>query len=183
VSVVNAPNLLTLYRILSVPAIVIILLTRFEGWEIVGFVVFVLAAITDAVDGYWARKKKLVTVVGQLLDPTADKLLIASALICLVQIGRVPAWMAVVIIGRELAVSGFRAIASSRGLTIPASALGKAKMGMESWTIAALILGPYILGKLYIVARVGLWIVFFIAVVSAAEYYLKFGPQIISKES
>ncbi len=182
-SVVNVPNLLTLYRILSVPAIVIILLTPFEGREIVGFVVFVLAAITDALDGYWARKKKLVTVIGQLLDPTADKLLIASALICLVEIGRVPAWMAVVIIGRELAVSGFRAIAAARGLTIPASALGKAKMGNEVWTIAGLILGPEILGKLYILPRVGLWIVFLIAVASAAEYYLKFGPRIISKQS
>jgi CDP-diacylglycerol--glycerol-3-phosphate 3-phosphatidyltransferase len=183
VSVVNVPNLLTLYRILSVPAIVVILLTPFKGREIIGFIVFVLAAITDALDGYLARKNKLVTVVGQLLDPTADKLLIASALICLVKIGRVPAWMAVVIIGREIAVSGFRAIAASKGLTIPASALGKAKMGMEVWTIAALILGPVILGKLYIVARVGLWIVFLIAVASAAEYYLKFGPQVISKES
>ena len=182
-SLVNIPNILTLYRILSVPAIVIILLTPFNGRDVVGFVVFVLAAITDALDGYLARRNKLVTVVGQLLDPTADKLLIASALICLVRLGRVPAWMAVVIIGRELAVSGFRAIAASKGLTIPASVLGKAKMGMESWTIAGLILGPVILGKLYILPRLGLWLVFLIAVASAAEYYLKFGPQIISKET
>ena len=179
----NIPNYLTLFRILSVPALVIILLTPFEGRDIVGFIVFVLASITDALDGYWARKKKLVTVIGQLMDPTADKLLVASALICLVKLDRVPAWMAIVIIGRELAVSGFRAIAASKGLTIQASPLGKAKMGMETWTISALILGPAILGKLYIIAEIGLWLVFVVVVASAVEYYIKFGPQIISKQS
>ncbi len=178
----NFPNFLTLLRILSVPALVVLLLTSFDGRDIVAFTVYVLASLTDMLDGYWARKKKLVTVIGALLDPTADKLLVTSALICLIKLGRVPAWAAVIIIGRELAVSGFRAIASSKGLNIPASPLGKAKMGLESWTIGGLILGPTILGKIYIVPQVGLWLTVVVALASAAEYYIKFGPQILSRE-
>jgi len=120
--------------------------------------------------------------MGQLLDPTADKLLITSAIICLVKLGRVPAWAAVVVIGRELAISGFRAIASSKGLNIPASGLGKAKMGIESWAIGALVLGPVYWGKFYFVAQAGLWLVIVAALVSAAEYYVRYGPQVLSKQ-
>jgi len=180
---VNIPNSLSLARIFAIPVLVAVMLTNFEGHDIVALAIFVFASLTDWLDGWLARKKELVTVLGQLLDPTADKLLIASALICLVELGRVPAWAAVVIIGREIAVSGFRAMASSRGLNIPASALGKAKMGSESWVLGALILGPLYLGKFYIAARVGLWLVFFLAVVSAVEYFVRYGPRVISQQS
>ncbi len=177
------PNYLTLARIIAIPALVAVMLTNFPGRDLVATAIFVFASLTDWLDGYLARKKGLVTVIGQVLDPTADKLLITSAIICLVHLGRVPAWAAVVIIGRELAVSGFRSIASSRGVNIPASRLGKTKMGMESWAVGALILGPDYLGKLYILANpVGLWLVIIIALASAAEYYIRFGPQILSKQ-
>jgi CDP-diacylglycerol--glycerol-3-phosphate 3-phosphatidyltransferase len=158
------------------------MLTNFQGRDIVALVIFVFASITDWLDGYLARKKGLVTVIGQLLDPTADKLLIMSALICLVHLGRVAAWAAIVIIGRELAVSGFRAMASSRGINIPASGLGKAKMGIESWVIGALVLGPLYLGKFYVLAQIGLWLVIIAALASAVEYYVRFGPRVLSKQ-
>jgi CDP-diacylglycerol---glycerol-3-phosphate 3-phosphatidyltransferase len=178
----NAPNVLTMMRILAVPALVAILLTRFEGREIAGFSIFLLASLTDMVDGFLARKNKEVTVFGQLLDPTADKLLIASVLICLVERGVVPAWMAVIIIGREIAVTGFRAIASSRGHHIPAFPLGKIKMVLEIVTLCLLILGPVLLGKLYSLAQVGLWLTIVVAIASAAEYYIRFGPVVLSKD-
>lgn len=179
----NFPNLLSLLRILAIPGLVAVLLTDFAGRDLVGAAIFVFASLTDWLDGYWARKKGLVTVMGQLLDPTADKLLIASALICLVHLGRVPAWMAVIIIGRELAMSGFRSIASSRGVTIPASALGKAKMGVESWTVGFLILGPLYLGRFFIAVQVLLWVVVALAVLSAVEYYVRFGRKVLSSGS
>jgi CDP-diacylglycerol---glycerol-3-phosphate 3-phosphatidyltransferase len=179
---VNVPNTLSLVRILAIPALVAVMVTDFRGHDLVAVVIFTLASLTDWLDGYLARKKKLVTVLGQLLDPTADKLLIASALICLVELGRVPAWVAVLIIGREIAVSGFRAMASSKGVNIPASILGKAKMGSESWIVGALVLGPIYLGKFYIIAQVGLWVAVILAVLSAVEYFVRFGPGVLSQK-
>jgi CDP-diacylglycerol--glycerol-3-phosphate 3-phosphatidyltransferase len=178
--IVNGPNILTMLRIVAIPALVAVMLTDFAGRDLVAFAVFVPAALTDWVDGWWARRKNQTTVFGELLDPTADKLLVAAALVCLQAQGRVPAWMVVVIIGRELAVSGFRALASSRGVHIPALLLGKAKMALETWTIAGLILGAAILGRIYIIPRVGLWLVLVAALVSAAEYYIRYWPRIAS---
>jgi CDP-diacylglycerol---glycerol-3-phosphate 3-phosphatidyltransferase len=180
---VNVPNTLTFTRILAIPVLVVVMLTDFRGRDVVALAIFVFASLTDWLDGYLARKKGLVTVVGQLLDPMADKLLIASALICLVHLDRVPAWAAIVIIGRELAVTGFRAMASSKGLNIPAGGLGKAKMGIESWVVGALVLGPLYLGKLFVLARIGLWVVIAFALASAADYYVKFGPRVLSKQA
>jgi CDP-diacylglycerol--glycerol-3-phosphate 3-phosphatidyltransferase len=180
---VNVPNYISLARILAIPAVVAVMLTDFRGNDLVACVIFVLASLSDWLDGWLARRKRMVTVLGQLLDPTADKLLIASALICLVEIGRVPAWAAIVIIGREIAVTGFRARASSKGINIPASAFGKAKMGSESWIIGALVLGPIYLGKFYVVAKVGLWLIFALAIISALEYFVRFGPQVISQQA
>jgi CDP-diacylglycerol--glycerol-3-phosphate 3-phosphatidyltransferase len=179
----NAPNVLTLLRILSVPAIVIILLTDFRGREITGFIIFLFASLTDMIDGFLARRKQMITVFGQLLDPIADKLLIASAFICFVERRIVPAWMAVIIIGREIAVTGFRAIASSKGLNIPASPLGKVKMVLEVVTLCLLILGPDILGKLYPLSRLGLWLIIITAVSSAVEYYIRFKPAVLSRDA
>ena len=177
----NIPNYLSLARILAIPALVAVMLTDFRGHDLAAMIIFAFASLTDLFDGWLARRKELVTVLGQLLDPTADKLLIASALICLVDLQRVPAWAAIVIIGREIAVTGFRAMASSKGVNIPASAFGKAKMGSESWVIGALILGPLYLGKFYIAAKVGLWLVFVLAIVSAVEYFVRYGPRVISQ--
>ncbi len=179
----NVPNILTVVRILLIPVLVVIILAKFQGKEIIAFVTFLLAVLTDSLDGHLARRKKQITVLGQLLDPVADKLLIASVFICLVQLGSVPAWMAVIIIGREMAVTGFRAIASSKGITIPALRLGKIKMLLETITVCLLLLGEKILGSFFFLSQVGLWLVIIAALVSAAEYYLKFGPHILSKQS
>jgi CDP-diacylglycerol--glycerol-3-phosphate 3-phosphatidyltransferase len=180
---VNGPLILTLFRILSIPVLVIVLLSRFQGQHVTAFAIFLIATVTDMLDGFWARRKKQITVIGQLLDPTADKLLIVSVLVCLVGTRIVPSWMAVVIIGREIAVTGFRAIASSRGVNIPASVLGKIKMISESVTIALLLLGERILGQYYLLARIGLWLTVVAAVVSGAEYYIRFGRAVISDRS
>jgi CDP-diacylglycerol--glycerol-3-phosphate 3-phosphatidyltransferase len=181
---VNIPNYLTMARILAIPALVATMLARYRGHEIVALVIFVLATLTDAVDGWIARKKGKITVLGQLLDPTADKLLITSALICLVELGLIPASAAIIIIGREIAVTGFRAMASSKGINIPASAFGKAKMGSESWVLGAFVLGPNYLGKIIMgAAKIGLWLVVALAIVSAVEYFIRFGPRVISEQT
>jgi CDP-diacylglycerol--glycerol-3-phosphate 3-phosphatidyltransferase len=179
----NAPLVLTSLRVAAIPILVIVLLSDFRGKELLSFIIFFIATLTDMLDGFWARRKKQTTVMGQLLDPTADKLLIASVLICLVETGTVPAWMAVIIVGREMAVSGFRAMASSKGITIPASALGKIKMILETFTIYSLLLGEKILGPFFILSRVGLWLVILVAVLSAAEYSWRFGRAVISSRT
>jgi len=172
--------ILTLLRIAAIPVLVVILHSEIHGKELISFIIFFVATLTDMLDGLWARRKRQVTTLGQLLDPTADKLLIVSALICLVDTGAVPAWMAVIIIGRELAVSGFRAIASSGGINIPASALGKIKMILETFTIYLLLLGEKILGSFYILSKIGLWLVILVAVTSAGEYCWRFGRAVLS---
>lgn len=179
----TGPLILTSLRIAAIPILVVVLLSDFRGKELVSFIIFFLATLTDMLDGFWARRKRQTTVLGQLLDPTADKLLIASALICLVEIGTVPAWMAVIIIGREIAVSGFRAMAASKGINIPASVLGKIKMILETFTIYILLLGEKILGPFYILSRVGLWLVILVAVLSAAEYSWRFGRAVVSNRT
>ncbi|MFQ6070145.1 MAG: CDP-diacylglycerol--glycerol-3-phosphate 3-phosphatidyltransferase [Candidatus Aminicenantales bacterium] len=179
----NIPNLLSLLRIFFIPLLVVVLLTPFRGQELAGLAIFLLATVTDSLDGFWARRRKQITVLGQLLDPVADKLLTASAFICFVERGDVTSWMVVIIVGREIAVTGFRAVASSKGITIQASALGKIKMFLETVTICLLIGGGKYLGKFYFLTRIGLWLVIVAAVVSAAEYIIKFGPRILSDKS
>ena len=179
----NLPIFLTLLRILFIPGLVVALLTEFTGKELTAFIIFVLAALTDSLDGIVARRRKQITALGKLLDPIADKLLIASALICLIQLGAVSAWMVVIILGREIAVTGFRAIASSKGVIISASRIAKLKMLFETITIGILILGEKYLGSFSILGQVGLWIVVFTAWMSALEYYIKYGPLVLSKET
>ncbi len=177
----NLPIFLTLLRILLIPGLVVVLLSRFEGKELTALAIFVLAAITDSLDGILARRRKQITAMGQLLDPIADKLLIASAFICLVELGAVSAWMVIIILGREIAVTGFRALASSKGIIISASRIGKLKMLSEVFTIGFLILGERYLGNFYFLSQILLWIVIATAVLSAVEYYVKFGPRVLSK--
>jgi CDP-diacylglycerol--glycerol-3-phosphate 3-phosphatidyltransferase len=179
----NVPNLLTITRILAIPVLIIVLLSQFKGREIVGFAIFLLAASTDILDGMWARRKNQVTTIGKLLDPIADKLLVAAALICLVELGTVASWMAIVLIGRGIAVTGLRAIASSQSHHIQASRLGKIKMWVEAIAISLLILGSNILGSFYILAQIGLWLAIAVSVISGTEYFLKFRFVFASKDS
>ena len=137
----NLPNSLTLVRIFLIPLLVVVLLTKFDGKELVGASIFGVAALTDWLDGFLARRRKQVTTFGQLMDPLADKLLVTAALISLVQMELAPAWMVAVILGRELGVTMLRSVAYSRGITIPASPLGKVKMLSQVVAILLLILG------------------------------------------
>ena len=182
----NLPNGLTILRIFFVPLLVVVLLTRepnfnvfglpfhFEMW---GVLILLVAASTDVADGYLARKRREVTTLGILLDPIADKLLISAAFISLVEMGLAPAWMVVIVIGRDFTVMGLRNIAAAEGLVIPASALGKTKMVLEVITVSILILAAKhpmfrLLGTLL------LWLVVISAVVSAAHYFTVFWRQV-----
>jgi len=176
----NVPNSLTLLRIFLVPFLVVVLLTKFEGKEIWGVVIFLVAAATDMLDGWLARRRGQVTSLGILLDPIADKLLTSAAFISLVQVQPeiVPAWMVVVIVGREFAMSDLRSVASARGILIPASIWGKVKMGSQVVAITLLIIGEKIedlTGRkgLVIVGQIALWVVVVLAVLSLMDYLSK----------
>ena len=170
----NLPNSLTTFRIFLVPVLVVVLLTKFEGKEIWAVAIFLVAAGTDALDGYVARRRGQVTALGTLLDPVADKLLISAALISLVEEGLAPAWMVVIIVGRELAVSGLRSLASQRGIEIAASVWGKFKMISQVLAIVLLILDRKLPLPFSRSGETMLWVVVVLAVFSAADYSLKF---------
>jgi CDP-diacylglycerol--glycerol-3-phosphate 3-phosphatidyltransferase len=147
---------------------------HFEFW---GVLILLMAAATDWADGYFARRRLQVTTLGILLDPIADKLLISAAFVSLVDMHLVPAWMVVIIIGREFTVLGLRNIASAEGFTIAASALGKTKMVLQVCAVAVLIAGaghP----SLKPLALLLLWLVVVSALVSAAQYFLRFWSQL-----
>jgi CDP-diacylglycerol---glycerol-3-phosphate 3-phosphatidyltransferase len=181
----NLPNLLTLLRIFFVPLLVAGLLADDLGWqafvrisgELFALAVFLAAAGTDLLDGYLARRWGQVTTVGTLLDPIADKLLIMAALISLVWIHRVSAWMAIFIVGREFAVSGLRQIAASAGYTIGASDLGKTKMTAQVIAIA-LVIGGIRWQSLNEIALIAMWTVVLFGVVSAVDYFRKFWRKV-----
>src|SRR5947208_5909840 len=135
----NVPNVLTLLRIVAVPVLVVVLLGAIPGGDAVAAAVFALAALTDGLDGYIARSQGSVTTFGKLMDPLADKLLIVAALVSLVSLDRLQAWVAMVIIARELAVTGLRSLAAERGVVIAASWLGKVKTALQVAAVFALI--------------------------------------------
>lgn len=182
----NLPNSLTILRIFFVPLLVVVLLTREPNWnfwglsvhfEIWGMLILLAAAATDAADGYFARKRAEITTLGILLDPIADKLLISAAFISLAAMGLAPAWMVVIIIGREFVVDGLRSIASGEGLIIPASTLGKTKMFLQ--VIAGCIViysATHPSFKLFALLLLGLVVIS--AVVSAVHYFLMFWSQV-----
>ncbi|MFN8160091.1 MAG: CDP-diacylglycerol--glycerol-3-phosphate 3-phosphatidyltransferase [Solirubrobacterales bacterium] len=135
----NVPNLLTMLRILAVPVVVVALLGETPNGDALAAAVFALAALTDGLDGYIARSRGSVTTFGKLMDPLADKLLVTAALVSLVSLGRLEAWVAMVIIAREFAVTGLRAIAADRGIVIAASWMGKVKTVLQIAAVFALI--------------------------------------------
>ena len=164
----NLPNKLTILRVLLVPIFVVFMLTdlggRYSNW--IALVIFVAASLTDSLDGYLARKNNLVTNFGKFMDPLADKLLVCSALICLMAINRVPAWMVLIIIAREFIISGFRLVASDAGVVIAASYWGKFKTISQIVMIIALLIEfPY--------AFVFSWIAVILTVVSLVDYVAK----------
>lgn len=181
----NVPNALTLLRIFLVPLLVVVLLTKMPAKEFIALGVFLVAAATDALDGYWARKYKKVTTLGTLLDPIADKLLISAALISLVDLQEADAWAVCIIIGREFAVSGLRAIAASHGIIISASRLGKFKMATQVIGISLMILGARLddIGLWRRTGRVALYVMTAVALVSGIDYFRRYLKKIMAMES
>jgi CDP-diacylglycerol---glycerol-3-phosphate 3-phosphatidyltransferase len=169
----NLPLSLTILRIFFVPLVVVLLLTKGHNMDLWAVAVFLLAATTDLLDGYLARKRGQVTALGILLDPLADKLLTASAFISLVELHLVPAWMVVIIIGRELAVTGLRSIASAQGFLLQASDLGKSKMVLQVMAISVITLEARS-SPLPLAGTVLLWMVVVFAVVSGTQYFWDF---------
>ena len=138
---INVPNVLTVIRILLVPVLVVALLEKTSGGDLLAAVVFVVASVTDAIDGYLARSRNWVTNFGKLMDPIADKLLIIAALIALVSLGRLEAWVAMVIIAREFAVTVLRvAVGAGQGVVISANWFGKIKTALQVAMVLALII-------------------------------------------
>jgi CDP-diacylglycerol--glycerol-3-phosphate 3-phosphatidyltransferase len=175
----TVPNLLTLFRILLIPVLAAALLSGIESGDIVAAIVFAVASFTDALDGWIARRNKDVTTFGKLMDPLADKLLVTSALVSLVALDRLQAWVAMVIIAREFAVTGLRQLAMEHGEVIHASAWGKVKTAAQIAMVLVLILvegSPFWVDAL-VYATVA------ITVVSAADYFFGFRALIHARPS
>lgn len=190
----NLPNSITLIRIFSIPLLIWILSSaRFSSVhgekELLASALFIAAAMTDGIDGYLARKRDQITTMGILLDPLADKLLIAAAFVVLVQLNPslVPAWVAIVVIGREFLVSGLRSIAASEGFTIEASQLGKLKMVVQIVAVVAVILDHrwkvwpvygYYVFPIHWIALLSIWFMVCVSLVSATDYFVAFWSKI-----
>jgi CDP-diacylglycerol--glycerol-3-phosphate 3-phosphatidyltransferase len=171
----NLPNALTLLRILLVPVVVVALTVETDNGEAIAAVVFAIAALTDGLDGYIARSRQSVTTFGKVMDPVADKLMIAAALISLVSLEKLAAWVAMVIIAREFAVSGLRIAAGQQGVVIPASGLGKLKTIVQVVAVLALIAASdheaaWVQALVYAMVAV--------TVASGADYFLNFRRRI-----
>jgi len=179
----NIPNLLSIFRILLVPPLVVVLLTKFDGKEWWGLGLFLLAALMDFLDGYLARKRQEVTRLGTLLDPAADKILVSAAFISLVELDPlvVPAWMVVVIIAREFAVTSLRSFAAAESIVIPAGASGKIKTIVQIVAIALLIIYNQ-LGEFRHLAPISLWVALVITAYSGIEYFVRFGRVILRED-
>jgi CDP-diacylglycerol--glycerol-3-phosphate 3-phosphatidyltransferase len=191
---VNLPNSITLTRIFCIPVLVWILSSAHfssanGAKELLASALFIAAAMTDGIDGYLARKRDQITTMGILLDPIADKLLVAAAFIALVQVNPtlVPAWVAIVVIGREFLVSGLRSIAASEGFTIEASELGKFKMVVQIVSVVAVILDhrwkewplySHYIFPVHWIAYVAIWFMVCVSLVSGADYFVAFWSKI-----
>ncbi|HMU31434.1 MAG: CDP-diacylglycerol--glycerol-3-phosphate 3-phosphatidyltransferase [Nitrospira sp.] len=181
---INLPNVLTLVRILLIPVFVMLLIDPTPDRALSAAIVFVVAAVTDLLDGYVARKTGQITKLGRLLDPIADKLLVLSALILLVQVDRVSALVAILIIAREVAVTGLRAIAASEGLIMSAEVTGKYKMALQVIAIVLLVLEGTVvetIGNLHLAGIVTLYLSLILGYVSGAQYVWSFWRQVGAK--
>lgn len=167
----NLPNKLTIFRVILIPFFVVLLLfdiTAYDKWIALG--IFIVASLTDFLDGHIARKYNLVTNFGKFMDPLADKLLVCSAMICLVELARIPAWVVIVIIAREFIISGFRLVASDNGVVIAASYWGKFKTTFQILMICLMIAD---LEPLAIVTQIVMWVALALTVISLVDYLVK----------
>jgi CDP-diacylglycerol--glycerol-3-phosphate 3-phosphatidyltransferase len=179
VKIFNVPNLLSLSRILAVPVFVVLMLEPSPFRALIAGIIFAVAAATDWLDGHLARRWGQVTKIGKLLDPVADKILIMSAFIILVEIDVIYAWIAVVFIAREFIVTGLRSIASAEGVVIPAETVGKYKVGAQITAILALLLNYYVnTAWLKELGWFAIWVAMILSVYSAVQYFRTYGRQL-----
>lgn len=169
----NLPNKLTVLRVIMIPFFVFFLL--YHGGEnttfrMISLVLFIVASLTDLLDGKIARKYNLVTNFGKFMDPLADKLLVCSALICLIELGQLPAWMVIIIISREFIISGFRLVASDNGVVIAASYWGKFKTTFQMVAVVLLILN---IPALSLITNLCVWVALALTVISLIDYIAK----------
>jgi len=174
----NLPNALTLSRILIVPVLVVVLLTKTSGWQFIGLGLFLVASLTDFLDGFLARRRKQVTALGKLLDPAADKILTSAAFISLVGLGLAPAWMVVVVVAREFAVSSLRSLAAAQDVVLAASFAGKVKTTTQIVAISLLIISGR-LGAFDVLAPVSLWVALAATLYSGIEYFVRNGRTVL----
>ncbi len=156
----------------------VVLLTKFDGKEFVGLGVFLLASLTDFLDGFIARRRQQVTRLGKLLDPAADKLLTSAAFISLVELNLAPAWIVVIIIAREFAVSALRSLAASENVVLGAIASAKAKTVLQIISISLLIIYNQ-LGEFEHLAPISLWLAMLASLYSGVEYFVRFAPKVL----
>jgi CDP-diacylglycerol--glycerol-3-phosphate 3-phosphatidyltransferase len=173
-NVFSGPNQLTLFRIAAVPVIIVLLLFPNKICTLIAGLLFSAAAITDYLDGFLARKRGLVTTLGKIMDPVADKLLVSSAFIMLTSLGWVPAWMACIIIGRELAVNGLRNVIAEKGGDLSASNLGKYKTGFQIAAIIPLMFHyPFFGLNVQVIGNLFLWGALVFTIWSGADYFIR----------
>jgi CDP-diacylglycerol--glycerol-3-phosphate 3-phosphatidyltransferase len=179
----NLPNLLSIFRILLVPPLVVVLLTKFEDKEWWGLGLFLLAALMDFFDGFLARRRKQVTRLGTLLDPAADKILVSAAYISLVELDPAvtPSWIVVVMVAREFAVTALRSFAAAESLVIPAGFSGKVKTTVQIISISLIIIYNQ-LGEFRHLAPISLWVAMIVTAYSGIEYFVRFGHIILRGE-
>jgi CDP-diacylglycerol--glycerol-3-phosphate 3-phosphatidyltransferase len=178
--IMSLPNGVTILRILAIPLILVLLSYTGRGYQFFTALLFLGAAVTDTFDGYLARRRGMETTLGKFLDPLADKLLIVTALIALIPAREIPDWMVIVIVGREIAITGLRGIAVTQNIVISASNLGKYKTVFEMTSIFFLILnGRYFSVDFHPIGMVFLWVALVVAVISGVDYFRKYLKSII----
>jgi len=174
-NILSHPNSLTLFRVASVPIIVILLLTPNRLYSFTSALVFSAAAITDFLDGFFARQRGLVSNFGKVMDPIADKVLMSTSFIMLASLRWIPAWIVCIIIGREIAVTGLRNIIAQKGKDLSASSLGKYKTGFQIASIIPLMIHyPYFTIDFHAIGFIFLWLALILTVWSGADYFIKF---------
>ena len=173
--IINLPNSVTMLRICIIPVLFFLLFNPDRLWSLIIAVLFIMAALTDLLDGYLARRYQIVTNIGKFLDPIADKIIVNTAMILLIPIGRIPAWIAAIIIIRDFIIDGIRTIATSEGMIIEASKLGKRKTLCQIFALSALIIHyPFLGANAHVVGMFILYIALWLTIHSGVDYMVKF---------
>ena len=178
--IINLPNAITLCRLCIIPVLFFLLLSPDQTWSLVIAALFILASFTDLLDGYVARRYEIVTTMGKFLDPIADKLVINTAMVLMIPIGRIPAWVVAIIIIRDFFVDGIRTIATSEGIVIQASWLGKQKTLCQVFAVSALMIHyPFLGADAHTVGTVLMFLALVLSIHSGLDYFLKFLKYVI----